>query len=162
MIKRQIALLLLLFMPLELPAQRYGRPDSAQNYGRVQNPPLLLQVKVQKKRTYFRTSDLRKMKRVHLTLSDPTTGQPHTYEGVNLEDLLAPRTLVSESAVIEVSFDKHQTLRIPGANLDADTKPIVVDTIDGRTLTGYVPYYFLARTREEVIVNKNANLIEIK
>jgi len=60
MLNRQIALLLLFFAPLELLAQRYGRPDSAQNYGRVQNPQLLLQVKIQKKRAYFRTSDLRK------------------------------------------------------------------------------------------------------
>jgi len=37
MIKHQIALLLLFFVPLELSAQRCGRPDSAQNYGRVQN-----------------------------------------------------------------------------------------------------------------------------
>ena len=130
MIKRQIVLLLLFFMPLELQAQRYGRPDSAQNYGRVQNPQLLLQVKVQKKRTYFRTSDLRKMKRVHLTLSDPSTGLPRTYEGVNLEDLLQPRTLVSESAVIDVSFDKHQTLRIQGADLgrgwDSDSRRLAL------------------------------------
>jgi len=162
MIKRQLVLLLLFFVPLELPAQRYGKPDSAQNYDRVQNPQLLLQVKIQRKRTYFRTSDLRKMKRVHLTLSDPSTGLPHTYEGVNLEDLLPQGTLVSESAVIEVFFAKHQTLAIPGTDLHADTKPIVVDTIDGRTLTGYVPYYFLARTRKEIIGNKNAKLIEIK
>jgi len=41
MIRRNIALLLLLFVPPELVAQRYGRPDSAQNYGRVRNHHLL-------------------------------------------------------------------------------------------------------------------------
>jgi hypothetical protein len=35
------------------------------------------------------------------------------------------------------------------------------DTIDGRALTGYVPYYFLARTRKEIMVNKDAKLIAI-
>jgi hypothetical protein len=39
---RGIALLLFLFVPLELVAQRYGRPDSAQNYGRVKNPHLFV------------------------------------------------------------------------------------------------------------------------
>jgi hypothetical protein len=53
-------------------------------------------------------------------------------------------------------------LAIPGADLDADSEPIVVDTIDGRALTGYVPYYFLARTRKEIIVNKDVKLIAIK
>ncbi len=104
--------------PLELLAQRYGRPDSAQNYGRVQNPQLLLQVKIQKKRAYFRTSDLRKMPRVHLTASDPTTGLSHTYEGVRLEDLLPARVLDSQSAVMEVTFDSHHTTTIPSVALD--------------------------------------------
>jgi len=124
MIKHQIALLLLFFVPLELSAQRCGRPDSAQNYGRVQNPQLLLQVKVHKKRTYFRTSDLRKMKRVHLALSDPSTGLSHTYEGVLLQDLLPPGILPSESAAIEVSFAAHQTASIPSSDLDPEVKPI--------------------------------------
>ncbi len=137
--------------PLELLAQRYGRPDSAQNYGRVQNPQLLLQVKIQKKRAYFRTSDLRKMPRVHLTASDPTTGLSHTYEGVRLEDLLPARVLDSQSAVMEVTFDSHHTTTIPSVALDVEVRPIIADTVDGKTLTGYAPYYFLARIRKETV-----------
>jgi len=101
MAKHQIALLLLLLLPLEVFAQRYGKPDSAQNYGRVLNPQLLLQGKIRKMRTYFRTSDLKNLKRVHVILSDPDTGVSHVYEGVHLEDLLPPGILASSSTVIE-------------------------------------------------------------
>jgi hypothetical protein len=36
MVKREIALALLFFAPLELSAQRYRRPDGIQIYGRVE------------------------------------------------------------------------------------------------------------------------------
>jgi hypothetical protein len=110
MIRRQIALLLSLFAPLELPTQRYGRPDAIQIYGRVE--PVLLHVKVEKKRSSFRCSDLRKKPRVHFTFTHPSTGQAHTYEGVNLEDLLPAGILSSESAIVEISFASHQTRAI--------------------------------------------------
>jgi len=102
------------------------------------------------------------MPRVHLNASDPTTGLPHTYEGVHLEDLLPFRILDSESAVIEVTFASHHTITLPGDALDADVRPIIADTVDGKPVTGYVPYYFLARTRKEILVNKNVKLIAIK
>jgi hypothetical protein len=68
----------------------------------------------------------------------------------------------SRSALIEVSFDSNHTITISSVALDADVRPIIADTVDGRPLTGYVPYYFLARTGKEIIVNKNAKLIAIK
>jgi hypothetical protein len=71
------AVVLLLFALLRSHAQRYGRPDGAQNYGRVENQQLLLQVSTGKKKHYFRTSDLKKMSRVHVTATDPNTKVVH-------------------------------------------------------------------------------------
>jgi hypothetical protein len=162
MMSRGIALLLFLFVPLELVAQRYGRPDSAQNYGRVKNPHLFLQVKVQKKRSYFGSSDLKKMKRVRVTFVDPVTGASHLYEGVPLSTFLPQGILDTASAVIEVSLDSHRSVTIPSVDLDPSVEPIVVDTVDGKKLTGYVPYYFLAKKQQEnAELNKDVKLITI-
>jgi hypothetical protein len=66
-------------------------------------------------------ADLKKMKRVRVTLVDPATGRP-TYMEVSLSD-----------------------------------------TVDGKTLTGYVPYYFLAKKQQEnVALTKDVKLITIK
>jgi hypothetical protein len=32
--------------------------------------------------------------------------------------------------------------------VDFQTTPIVADKVDGKKLTGYVPYYFIAKTRQ--------------
>lgn len=162
MMNRRIALLLLLFVPLELVAQRYGRPDSAQNYGRVQNPHLLLQVKVQKKQWYFGSSDLKKMKRVRVTLVDPPTGASHLYEGVPLSTLLPQGTLNTAPVVIEVSMNSHHSITIRNVDLNPNEEPIVVDTVDRKTLTGYIPYYFLVKKQQENgALNKDVKLITI-
>jgi hypothetical protein len=84
-----LMLTLLLFSATESLAQRYGRPDAAQNYGRVQNPQILLQVKVDKKSLHFRSSDPQKMQRSTVKLHDLTTNTSRTYEGVSLEVLLS-------------------------------------------------------------------------
>jgi hypothetical protein len=49
----------------------------------------------------------------------------------------------------EVSFGSHQTLTLASVDLDPEAKPMVVDTLDGKRVTGYVPYYFIARTHQE-------------
>lgn len=148
MIRHCLALVFLLFAVPGLPAQRGGRPDAAQNYGRVQNPQLLLQVRVQKKRIYFHASDLRKMQRSTVTLTDPITNASHTYEGVAIEDLAPHTAFVPERGTLEISSDPHLKTTILTADLDPAAKPMVADTVDGRKLTGSVPYYFIAKYRQ--------------
>ena len=69
--------IVLTFLLLTSPAvfaQRGGRADSLQNYlGRNQSPRLLLQIKYEKTRLYFRFSDLQKKTRSTVTLTDPST-----------------------------------------------------------------------------------------
>jgi len=100
-------------------------------HGRVQNPHLLLQVRVQKKRSYFRGSDLKKMYRVQRTLTDPSTGLAHTYEGINLEALLQPGIFGSETAGVKISLGSHETLAIPRSDFDPGAKPMVADSMGG-------------------------------
>ena len=143
------ALILLLFASVGASAQRHGRADSIQNYTReaLSHTELLLQVRIQEKRLYFRGSDLRKMQRTVVTLPDPTTGTNHTYEGVNFDTLIPHTAPRSKDEIIEVSFGSQQTVTILSSDLDPNAKPMVVDTVDGKKLTGYVPYYFIAKTR---------------
>jgi hypothetical protein len=82
-----------------------------------------------------------------VTLTDPTTHESHVYEGVTLEQLMPKTSLASEGETIEIEFDSHQTLIISRSELEPHTKPIIVDTVDGKQLSGHVPYYFVAKSR---------------
>jgi hypothetical protein len=142
---RQCLVLFLLFsFPATLLAQRYGRP-----YTLAENPQLLLQIKVERNHRYFRVADLRKMPRIELTQKDPLTGQTHTYDGVPLEQLVPASLLTSAGETLEVEFGAHQSLLLSGAELDSGVKAMVVDTIDGRPLSGEAPYYLLVKVRSK-------------
>jgi hypothetical protein len=165
MIKHCLTFILLLVIPIGAAAQRHGRADAIQNYmrGGPDHPELLLQVRIQGKRLYFRGSDLMKMLRTALTLPDPGTGTMHTYEGVNFETLIPNTASRSGSEIIEVSFGSHQTMTILSTDLDSSAKAMVVDTVDGKKLTGYVPYYFVVKTRQgNASPIKNVKLINVK
>ena len=142
MIRQYLALLLLLFTPAASMAQRYGRP-----YTLAENPQLLLEIRVQQLDRYFRGSDLKKMQRSSVTLTDPATNRSHVYEGVALEQLVPNIGLASSGKSIEIAFDSHKTLTISGIDLDPQTRLIVVDTVDGKPLSGHAPYYLVAKSR---------------
>jgi hypothetical protein len=142
MTRQYLALLLLLFTPAALMAQRYGRP-----YNLALSPQLLLEVRVQKLDRYFRVSDLKKMQRSSVTLTDPATNRSHVYEGVALEQLVPNGGLASPDQNIEIAFDSHKTLTISGIDLDPQTRLTVVDTVDGKPLSGHAPYYVVAKSR---------------
>lgn len=113
--------------------QRGGRADALQNYlGQKRNPRLLLQIKFGKTRVYFRLSDLQKKPRSTVTIADPTTGLPHVYEGVSLEQLVPTGALNHESGSLEISEEYKQKVTIPCSDLDLKTTPLVADT-DQRT-----------------------------
>jgi hypothetical protein len=142
MIRQCLALLLLLFTPTASLPQRYGRP-----YTLAENPQLLLEIKVQKENRYFRVADLRKMQRSTVTLTDPATNVSHVYQGVALDQLVPNTVLSLQGGSIEVEFDSHKTLTISETDLDPQARLIVVDTVDGKPLSGHAPYYLLSRSR---------------
>jgi len=135
----------LLVAPWSLPAQRGGRPDGLYNYQRSTNPQLLLEVNVQGQRSYFRPSQLRKMPRTVVILSDPATSLSHTYEGVAL-DRLTQKGGNWGSETVKISFNSRQSVVISARELDAVTKPMIADTVDGKPLTSHAPYYFLGKS----------------
>ena len=135
-------LLLLLPTPSASAPQRYGRP-----YTLTENPQLLLQIKAQNQIRYFHPYDLRKMQRTAVNLTDPTTKASHVYEGVALDQLVPPKAFASEGQSIEIQFGSHQITRISGVDLESQTKLMVIDTIDGKQLSGYAPYYVVVKFR---------------
>jgi hypothetical protein len=142
MIRQFLALLLLLFTPTASIPQRYGRP-----YSLAENPQLLLEIRVQKDERYFRAADLRKMQRSTVTLTDPATNTSHVYQGVALDQLVPNAALRLQSGSIEIEFDSHKILTISETDLDPQTRLLVVDTVDGKPLSGHAPYYLLTRSR---------------
>ena len=141
MTRQCLIVLLLLLEPVASVGQRYGRP-----YTLAENPQLLLEIKVQNKHRYFRPADLRKMPRSVVTETDPTTHASHVYEGVALEQLVPGIAL---GGGIEIEFGSHHTLIISGADLDSQTRPLVVDTVDGKPLSGHAPYSFVAKSHSK-------------
>jgi hypothetical protein len=87
------------------------------------------------------------MQRSVVTITDPTTNTSHVYEGVALEQLVASAGLASDGGGIEIEFGSHQRLIISGGDLDPQTKLIVIDTVDGKLLSGHAPYYVIEKCR---------------
>jgi hypothetical protein len=127
-----------------------GEPMPFKNYlhGSEHNSILLLQIRVEDRRAYFKPSDLRKMPRFVLILPDPSTGISHKYEGVALEHLLSTPASDPQFNTLEVSYGHHQKKTILRIAMDSHYNPLVVDTIDGQKLTGYAPYFLVFQSQE--------------
>jgi hypothetical protein len=87
------------------------------------------------------------MQRVSVTLTNPTTKESHVYEGVALKQLIPGTSSGSPGGTIEIQFGSHQTTKISGADLDSQSEPMVIDTVDGKQLSGYAPYDFVVKLR---------------
>jgi hypothetical protein len=147
MARRLLPILLLsIVVPSACMAQRYGRP-----YTLAQSPQILLLVKTDKNHHYFRPSDLKKLPRTVVTMADPVSNLPHTYEGVALEQLLPSGGALTPNGLIEIEFDSHQKITIPTIDLDTQPKVIIADTIDGKPLSGDAPYWFVAKSRDKAV-----------
>ena len=142
MMKQLSVALLLLLTPTASVPQRYGRP-----YNLAEKPQLLLQIKVQAKSEYFRVSTLRTMQRSVVTQTDPVTNVSHVYEGVSLEKLIPTLASASGGQSIQIEFGSHHTVKVLVTEVDFQVKPIVVDKVDGKELSGYTPFYFVVKQR---------------
>jgi hypothetical protein len=103
------------------------------------------------------------MQRSYVTLTDPATNRSHVNEGVAFEQLVANIGLASSGKSIEIAFDSHKTLTISGIDLDPQTRLIVVDTVDGKPLSGHAPYYLVAKSRgkpQQTIVDVQCIIIK--
>jgi hypothetical protein len=138
---RQCLALILFITPAITMAQRYGRP-----YSLAENPQVLLEVKAQKQHHYFRAADLREMPHSSVTLVDPATHTSHVYEGVTLDQLAPTSARSLQGERVDVAFGSHQTVTLSGTDLDAQSQLLVADTVDGKQLSGHIPYYLVARS----------------
>jgi hypothetical protein len=87
------------------------------------------------------------MQRTAVTLTDPMTNASHVYEGVALEQLVPAKAFASQGETIEIQFGSNQTVRMSGVDLDSQTRPLVIDTVDGKQLSGHTPYYVVVKLR---------------
>ena len=89
------------------------------------------------------------MQRSVAGLTDLATGITHTYEGVDFEALVPNGVLDAKSNTIQVSFGSREHLSVAETDLDPSSRMLVADTVNGKMLTGYVPYHFLLKTRQD-------------
>ncbi len=142
MLRKFRVLLLLLLIPTAAFSQRYGRP-----YNLVNDPQLLLQIRVESKGRYFRAADLSKMRPSVVTQSDLATKTTHIYEGVTLEQMVPATALASPGERLKIEFGSHQISIISGMELDSQVKPMVVYLVDGKPISGPTPFYFVIKFR---------------
>jgi hypothetical protein len=129
-------------------AQRHGRADSIENFARQgQGAHLLLQIVNKGSRLYVCSSDLRKMSRTVVVLKDAATGISHKFEGVALEYLLSDAGLGFGSETINISYGNNQNTTVLDGAIPSNSQILVADTIDGKRLTGYVPYSLIIQNR---------------
>lgn len=144
MSKQCLTFIVLLLTPISVFPQRYGRP-----YTLAENPQFLLEIKEQNRTHYFRASDLHKMHRTSITLTDPATHATHVYEGVALDQLLPLTPPSSAGQTLKIEFGSHQTLILTDIDRDPDSKLIIIDTVDGKPLAGSAPYYLFQKSRNK-------------
>jgi hypothetical protein len=83
-----------------------------------------------------------------VTQTDPTTKVAHVYEGVGLEQLIPTLSSASEGEGIQIEFgSRHAVMTVLMRELDSQVKPIVVDKIDGKELSGRTPFSLLVKPR---------------
>jgi hypothetical protein len=163
MVRPSLAIAALLVCGAPLLAQRGGRADALQNYlhGSQHDSILLLQIRVENGRAYFKPSDLRKMPRSVLIIPDPSTGVSHKYEGVALEYLLRGRGLTFASGTLQVSYGRHQKVTVSDTPIGPNAEPLVADTIDGKSLSDYVPYFLILPTRAQADIKEPLQHVDL-
>jgi hypothetical protein len=101
------------------------------------------------------------MPRYEVTLKDPATGTSHKYEGVALEYLLRGRGLTFASGTLQVSYGRHQKVTVSDTPIDPNAEPLVADTIDGKSLSDYVPYFLILPTRARADIKEPLQHVDL-
>jgi hypothetical protein len=100
-------------------AQRQGRADSVQNYSpQPPNPILNIHYQAAGTWSYIRLSDLWKMRRAIVRISDPKTNQKNTYEGVSMNQLVSKYRIEVFQDI--GAFHKNK-LAVSGTDLDMES-----------------------------------------
>jgi hypothetical protein len=87
------------------------------------------------------------MRRSVCGVTDPITNVTHAYEGVSLEQV-STQFFESKAQSIEIEFGpKRNKMKVLLTDLDSQAKPIIVDKIDGKELSGYAPFDLALKLR---------------
>jgi len=145
-VKLSFILLLLLLIPSSAMAQRYGRPYTL---AEIPETPrrLLLEVTVGHKNGYVHDSELRKMRRSTVIVTDPTTKQKHAYEGVALDELVAQDFYSGK--IVEIEYGSHHVQTLSETAPDGLAELIVADTVDGKSLSPDAPYSLVETSQDK-------------
>jgi hypothetical protein len=84
-----------------------------------------------------------------VTQSDLGTKTTHIYEGVTLDQLVPAMALASPGERLKIEFGSHQISIISGSELDPQVKPMIVYLVDGKPISGHVPFYFVMKFRDK-------------
>jgi hypothetical protein len=125
----------------------------------VTPPELVLDFGAHQEPMRFTVARLERMTRSSVTVTDHTTKRIRTFEGVDISwlvlakhlprggrDQVTVKTLRGEGdvsgegsqlGVLEISFGFFHKKKIPGRDLDANSKVIILDTVDGKILPRY-------------------------
>jgi hypothetical protein len=147
MVRCRAALILLVLAPACACAQRYGRPDSLEHYlPKPPNPILNIDNQSARTWTHARLSDLLRMKRVEVLVSDPKTNRTSLYEGTLLSRLV-PGIAHYRVDIYRDFWAFRDKLAASSADLDPRADLIVVDTINGKRLGPDHPFCLIARNK---------------
>jgi hypothetical protein len=119
--------------------------EAGQNYRpKPPNPILNIDYQTSKKWSYIRLSDLLKMSRATVDVSDLKTNQKNQYEGVTLSQLV-PNASGYRIEVFQDSLAFKDKLAVSSADLDMQSGVIIADTINGKRLGADHPFCFIAK-----------------
>ena len=93
------------------------------------------------------------MKRTAVSETDPTTNAKISYEGVSLNDLVPDaltryRFEVTEGQFLGL-FHRHA---VSSGDLSLTSEIVVADTKNGKRMTGYTPFFFVAKRKNGDVV----------
>jgi hypothetical protein len=125
------------------------------------NPILNIDYQTAKKWSYIRLSDLLKMKRATVNVSDLKTNIGNQNEGVSLGQLV-PNSSGYQIEVFRDSFAFKDKLAVSSANLDMQSALIVADTINGKSLGKDHQFCFIAKNSHgDPVVIKEFSYIKV-
>ena len=157
---------------MELPVAVAGNGKASCLREGLPNPPLtppelVLDFGANQEPMRFTVARLERMTRSTVTVTDHTAKRTRTFEGVDVSwlvlathqsrgdrDQVTVQTLRGEGGVsregsqlgaLEISFGFFHKKKIPGRELGANSKVIILDTVDGKTLPGYDPFCFVIK-----------------
>lgn len=112
----------------------------------VSPPEFILDLGAKQEKLRFTVGRLEHMTRSTMTVKDRTTKRVRTFEGVDFLELILAKG--SELEVLEVSYGFFRNKKIPGRELDGNSKVVVADTVDGKTLSGSAPFRLVIELRQ--------------